>query len=240
MSTLTGDRLPVGTVRFDPLTRWDAADHARDELTRGRGGRILLLSDDQLRQFDASSDADLVLAGSASAVWASRLAGTPLPERITAAGLTDALCAASNSDRRKVRLVGGQPGAAGIPSAAQRAAAILGVRHHGLLVAGTTAPTSSVATDLAALEVAVGQVVEAKPDLVLIGVDQKANEAALVAAVRASLPRAWVFGALGLIREIVGDPGHRSSRRANVAFPARLLARAAAVRLSLGLNLRAS
>lgn len=225
-------RTAVGTVRFDPLTRWEAAEHVRDELTRGRGGQVMVLSHEQLRQLNVEPDADVVLAGSATAVWASRLAGTPLPERITGAALTDALCAAANADNRRVYLIGGLPATAGLPSAAGRAAAILGIRHQGLRVCGGTSPTGSVAVDERVLATALADLVEAKPDLVLIGVDQPAAEAALVAAVRSELDSCWLFSSLGLIRELTGDPGQPGSRRVHVSYSARLLARAAATRVS--------
>ncbi len=230
----------VGTVRFHPLTRWEAANHVRDEMVRGRGGRVMVLTHEQLRHVDdapalrpALADAELVLAGSATAVWASRVAGTPLPERITGPALADALCAACNSDGRRVYLVGGAPGRGGVPSAAQRAAAVLGIRHQGLRVAGCVSPTATVATDRRALADVVADIVEAKPDLVLIGADHVAAEEALVRAVRGDAPTSWLFGWTGLVRELAGDPGHhRGGRRVHVSYAARLLARAAAARVA--------
>jgi N-acetylglucosaminyldiphosphoundecaprenol N-acetyl-beta-D-mannosaminyltransferase len=259
MSHLTDDahhgRTAVGAVRFDPLTRWEAANHVRDELTRGRGGRVVVLTQEQLRhggdEPDAiqkpgrrtfepvrpeAEDGGLVLVGSATAVWASRLAGTPLPERITGPGLTDALCAVCNSDRRRVYLVGGAPGLPGIPSAAQRAAAVLGLRHQGLRIAGSAASTSAVALDPDALDVVVADVVAAKPHLVLVGVEHPAAEQTLIASLRGSLAAGWLFGSVGLIRELAGDPGPRGGRRVHVSYAARLFARAAATRVSTTLH----
>jgi N-acetylglucosaminyldiphosphoundecaprenol N-acetyl-beta-D-mannosaminyltransferase len=250
-------RPAVGEVRFDALTRWEAATHVRDELVRGRGGRLVVLSHEQLRHLADTpllrtrlDAADLVLAGSATAVWASRLAGTPLPERITASGLSDALCAACNVDGRLVYLVGGAPATicrtigrlatlravppdAHLPSAAARAAAVIGVRHQGLRVAGCPSATTGVADDATVLATVIDDVVAAKPDVVLIGVEDAAAEETLVQAVRAELAASWVFGSVGLIQELAGDhPTHRGGRHVHVSYAAKLLARAAASRVS--------
>jgi N-acetylglucosaminyldiphosphoundecaprenol N-acetyl-beta-D-mannosaminyltransferase len=226
----------VGAVQFDALTRWDAANHVRDELVRGRGGRVVVVTNEQLWQRDdvpALDDADLVLAGSTTAVWASRLAGTPLPERVTAAGLADAVCAACNADGRRVFFVGGAAGRSGIPSAAQRAAAVVSVRHQGLRVAGCAELAAAVATDPQALATVLAEIIEAKPDVILVGADHAAAEETLVRAVRAELNSGWLFSSTGLVRELAGDPGSRTrGRRVHVSSGARLLGRSATVRFT--------
>jgi N-acetylglucosaminyldiphosphoundecaprenol N-acetyl-beta-D-mannosaminyltransferase len=227
----------IGSVAFDALTAGQAAAHVRDGMARGRGGRVLVVAHDQLRQVEERAGlrqtlagADLVLAGSATAVWASRVSGTPLPERVTGLALVDALCAVCATDRRRVFLVGGLPGGPGVPSGAQRAAAVLGLRHQGLLVAGCAAPTGDLAIDAVALDRVVSDVVDAQPDLVLIGVDGSGPEEALIAALRDEWPDGWLFGCPDIIGDVVGDPGPRDRGRA-VSYSARLLARAAAARV---------
>ncbi|MGE5156320.1 MAG: WecB/TagA/CpsF family glycosyltransferase [Betaproteobacteria bacterium] len=223
----------MGTVRFDALTRWEAATYVRDELVRGRGGRILVVSHDQLRDLDTDdwrqtlADADLVLTGSATAAWASRLAGAPVPERISGPDLVDALCAAGNADGRRIYLVGGAAAAPGMPGAAVRAAAVLGLRHPRLRVSGCVTPTAAVDRDENALDAVVADIVEAKPDLVLIGVDSSGAERALVSAVRSQLAGSWIFSYTGLVRDLVGDPGQRDGHAAHLPYSARLLTRAA-------------
>ncbi len=238
MPPFAGDLPPrsvIGSVAFDPLTRMQAATHVRDCLARGEGGRLVIVSQDQLRHVDERprlrrmlADASLVLAGSATAVLASRLAGTPLPERITAPAMAEALFAGCLADGRRIYLIGGAPGGSALPAGAQRAAAILGLRHPGLRVAGCASPSSG---DRAALAAVVADAVEAKPDLVLISVESDPFEESLVAAVRAELVSAWFFGGRSLIDNLVGDGTHRS-RRGTVSYSARLLARAAAARMS--------
>jgi N-acetylglucosaminyldiphosphoundecaprenol N-acetyl-beta-D-mannosaminyltransferase len=231
-------RPALGTIRLDALTRWEAATHVRDELVRGRGGRIIIVSHDQLRDLDSPDrrqtfdEADLVLAGSATAAWASRLAGAAVPERVTGPALVDALCAACNADGRRVYLVGGAPATPGLPGAAVRAAAVVGLRHPRLRVSGCVTPTAFVDRDANALDAVVADIVEAKPDLVLVGVDSTGAEEALVSAVRSQLAGGWIFGYSGLVSDLVGDPGLRDGHGAHVPLSARLLTRAAGARVS--------
>ena len=67
-------------------------------------------------------------------IWAARLSGEPLPERVTGASLIFSLSAAAAGHGRSVYLLGGEPG---VP---EQAAAELARRYPGLRVAGTDAP----------------------------------------------------------------------------------------------------
>jgi N-acetylglucosaminyldiphosphoundecaprenol N-acetyl-beta-D-mannosaminyltransferase len=55
--------------------------------------------------------ADFIFADGMPLVWASRLLGQPLPERVTGADLFPALCRQAAAERWRVLLIGGQPGA---------------------------------------------------------------------------------------------------------------------------------
>jgi hypothetical protein len=133
-------------------------------------------------------------------------------------------------DGRRVHLVGGAPGARGIPSGAQRAAAVLSLRHQGLRIAGCSSPAGDLAADGLALAAVVADLVEAKPDVILVDADH-AGAHALAVAVRAELVGAWLFSSAGVIQSIVGDP-YRRRRGVHMSYTARLLARAAAARVS--------
>src|SRR5947207_340276 len=90
-------------VAFHPLTEADAVARVRAGLARGEGGRILTPNVDILRH------ATLVVADGMPLVWASRLAGTPLPERVAGSSLVWSLSRALAVDGRSVFLLGGQP-----------------------------------------------------------------------------------------------------------------------------------
>lgn len=82
----------------------------------------------------AYSRADLVVPDGMPVVWASRLLGTPLKERVTGSDLMPRLCGIAAQRRLKVFLLGGMPGVA------DRAAANLIKAFPGLRVTGTLCP----------------------------------------------------------------------------------------------------
>lgn len=243
MSYIAGDDpgrlepVTVGTVAFDALTAEAAATRVRGGLARGEGGRVVLVDTDLHQRAAADPevgaairDASLVLATSWALVWASRLAPTAiagrLPTRVTPLALTDAVCAAGNADARRILVLGGEPEGPALPSDAVRAAAVLGLRHRGLRVAGTLSPV--VPPDRAGE--LVGDVRQAKPDVVLIGMACSAA-APIVAELRVQLPRAWFIQSSALISSVLGQahgrPGVATGGRA-----ARLLAGALITRVA--------
>jgi N-acetylglucosaminyldiphosphoundecaprenol N-acetyl-beta-D-mannosaminyltransferase len=69
---------------------------------------VRLERDPELKALYAS--ADYTFADGMPVVWASRLLGTPLPERVTGADLFVALCRHSVSSGQRVFVLGGRPG----------------------------------------------------------------------------------------------------------------------------------
>jgi N-acetylglucosaminyldiphosphoundecaprenol N-acetyl-beta-D-mannosaminyltransferase len=82
----------------------------------------------------AYARADLVVPDGMPVIWASRLLGTPLKERVTGADLMPKLCGIAAQRGLKVFLLGGGPGVA------VRAAHNLARAYPGLQVAGTLCP----------------------------------------------------------------------------------------------------
>jgi N-acetylglucosaminyldiphosphoundecaprenol N-acetyl-beta-D-mannosaminyltransferase len=109
-------RVPVGGGSFHVCTEAQVVSVVRAALDRGAGGRIITPNVDVLRQAgrdaevrDHLADASLVVADGMPLVWASRLAGTPLPERVCGAGLIWSLAAGLGRDGRSVYVLGGEP-----------------------------------------------------------------------------------------------------------------------------------
>jgi N-acetylglucosaminyldiphosphoundecaprenol N-acetyl-beta-D-mannosaminyltransferase len=217
-------RVLVGSVAFDPLPADRAVTLVRDGMARGTGGLMLVVGRDtyECGLAPASQAATVVLAGSATTVWASRLSGHPLPARIRATELAESLCRAAATDGRRVFVLGGAPGSPGVPSVAQRVAAVLGLKFRGLPIVGTAGAPAQESGDVdgrgvdgrgvegtpqvwAALR---ADVVEAKPDLVLVGTDA----VALLEALRGDLPSAWLFSSAGLVDALLAGPSAGSSR----------------------------
>ncbi len=115
-------------------------------------------------------DADLVVADGAPVVWASRVLGTPLPERVAGSDLFPALCAKAAEHNLSVFLLGGAPGTA------RRAAKILQTRHPQLRVAGTYCPAHGFETDPVESERTLEAVSTAQPDILFVGVGSPKQE----------------------------------------------------------------
>src|SRR3712207_1701072 len=84
------DRRQLMGLPLDPMTQDEVIERVIGDLAQGRGGGVLLTAHlDALRQYQvdprfrtAFDSAELVLADGMPLVWASRLQGTPLPERV--------------------------------------------------------------------------------------------------------------------------------------------------------------
>ncbi|NLE77528.1 MAG: WecB/TagA/CpsF family glycosyltransferase [Chloroflexi bacterium] len=85
--------------------------------------------------------ADLALADGQGVVWASRLLGSPLPERVAGVDLMERLCAWAAGAGVAVYLLGARPGVA------ERTAVVLQERWPGLQVAGCYAGSPNLADE---------------------------------------------------------------------------------------------
>ncbi|SNS67334.1 N-acetylglucosaminyldiphosphoundecaprenol N-acetyl-beta-D-mannosaminyltransferase [Geodermatophilus saharensis] len=160
----------------------------------GRGGWIVTVNVDILRAVgrdpelaELVSSATLAVADGMPLVWASRLAGDPLPERVTGASLVSTLAETAARCGRSLYLLGGDAGVA------EAAAAALAVRFPGTRVVGTDAPPFGFDTDEEQVSAVVDRVVQAAPDLVLVGLGFPKQER-LIGRLRPLVPRAWLLG----------------------------------------------
>ncbi|MBK5222588.1 MAG: WecB/TagA/CpsF family glycosyltransferase [Acidimicrobiia bacterium] len=132
-------------IPIDILTMAEALDRAADLIVRARAtGRthqlvtvnvdfvVNALTDAQLRSILRRSD--LAIADGMPLVWASRLFGPPLPERVAGVDLVSLLAERSAREGFSMLLFGGRPGVA------DQAAARLIELHPGLRVRGMDCP----------------------------------------------------------------------------------------------------
>ncbi|HLL66164.1 MAG TPA: WecB/TagA/CpsF family glycosyltransferase [Micromonosporaceae bacterium] len=204
-------RIPIGGMGFDPLTGAEVAVRVRRSLDRGVGGWIVTPNVDIVRQViadpaqrSALAGADLVVADGAPLIWASRLAGTPLPERVAGADLIWTLAAALAADRRSIFVLGGDPASPGRTSGAHRAAAALAFSCPGVRVAGHASPRYGFDAHPGELAAVCADVIEARPDLVYVGLGFPRQER-LILRMRADLPGAWFLGCGAAVSFAAGD-----------------------------------
>src|SRR5271163_4633876 len=154
MSTATGTRrggvvdpetfpetVPLMGLDFAALSEDATIRYVLDDLAHGRGGWVCPANLDVLRQWRGSaevrelvSQSNLVVADGMPLIWASRLQGTPLPERVPGSALIITLTAAAAVAGASVYLLGGNPGSA--DAAVTKLTALI----PGLRLAGTLCP----------------------------------------------------------------------------------------------------
>lgn len=134
-----GDRSMLFGVGFHKLTLDEAATRAEAMLKTSKSSHIvvtpnsvsLLKSRKNPRLLEAYQRADLVVADGIGIVWASRLLGVPLKERVTGIDLAEALLKRASVNGYRVFLLGGKD------KVAERAAGRLKARFPGLAIVGT-------------------------------------------------------------------------------------------------------
>ncbi|MGH3828013.1 MAG: WecB/TagA/CpsF family glycosyltransferase [Pseudonocardiaceae bacterium] len=183
-----------GVVTLCSLSAAEVVARVREQWRAGRGGTIFTANVDTVRAAardrrlaDLVANASLVVADGMPLVWAARLLGHPLPERVTGSSLVFSLSEAAAADGRSIFLLGGDPG---VPEAA---AEVLRGRFPGLRVAGTSAPPRGFEETERGMAEVIRAVVAAAPDLVLVGLGFPKQERTIL-WLRESLPDAWYLG----------------------------------------------
>jgi N-acetylglucosaminyldiphosphoundecaprenol N-acetyl-beta-D-mannosaminyltransferase len=131
--------------------------------------------------------ADLVLADGMPLVWASRLAGTPLPERVAGSDMIWLISRAAGQHHAFVFLLGGDPGVA------DRAAQVLRERCEGLEIVGTLCPPIGFERDEGELDRIQSELEGAAPQIVFVGLGFPKQDL-LIERLRGALPEASFIG----------------------------------------------
>lgn len=168
--------------------------HVIEEAAAGRGGWIVTVNLEILRRLRREAEtralvqeADLFTADGAPLVWATRIAGAPVPERVAGSSLVTSLSAGAAAAGLRPFLLGGDPGMA------EAAAARLERTIPALTVAGTACPAPGFEREEGAMAALRAELRGAAPDLIYVGLGFPKQER-LIAALRAELPSAWWIG----------------------------------------------
>jgi N-acetylglucosaminyldiphosphoundecaprenol N-acetyl-beta-D-mannosaminyltransferase len=205
------ERVHLDGTGFDRITEGEVVAVVREAIAAGRGGRIITPNIDVLRQVQVNGrvkayleDADLIVADGMPLVWASKLSGTPLPERVAGSSLIWSLSQGLGRDGRSILVIGGNPATPEEPDGATRAAARLAAGCPGLRVAGSLCPEYGFEGDRAAYAEFRTAVREARPDLVFVGLGFPKQEK-IIARLRPELPRTWFIGCGAAVNFVAGD-----------------------------------
>ncbi|MEX1039562.1 MAG: WecB/TagA/CpsF family glycosyltransferase [Pirellulaceae bacterium] len=186
---------------------------------------------------DAYADASLVLADGWPVVWAAKMLGKPLPERVTGSDLVPALfSAATGGQPLRTFLLGAAPGVA------KRAAESIHAKWPGVMVVGTYSPPMGFEHDEAENLRILERIAETQPQLLVVGLGApkqelwvhrhrdkiEANAALCVGATidflageKARAPRWMQQTGLEWLHRILVDPKRLAKRYAHdaVVFP---------------------
>lgn len=196
---------------LDPLTEPETIDRVLDASARGEGGWVCPVNLDVLRQWTRSGEvrrlvrmADVVVSDGMPLLWASRIAGRALPDRVAGSSLIWTLPRAAAERGATVFLLGGNDGVA------EAAGAKLQQEIPGLKIAGTHCPPMGFERSSEASEAIDAALREAQPDIVFVALGFPKQEQ-LIERLRPILPQAW-FISCGISLSFVTGEVSRAPR----------------------------
>ena len=161
-------RVQIGQLEIDAVTFTQALDTIAELVARRNGGAVFTPNVDHVVKAErhpdfrrAYSRADLCLADGMPLVWASRLLGSPLPEKVSGSDLVLPLVRLAAKRRWRVYLLGGRPGVA--EEAGEKLA-----REFGARIVGTDSPIVDLDGTADSSEQTLERLRAASPDLVLV------------------------------------------------------------------------
>jgi N-acetylglucosaminyldiphosphoundecaprenol N-acetyl-beta-D-mannosaminyltransferase len=179
---------------MDVVTEAAAVQTIVDAAQAGRGNWTITANLDHLRRYrrsrvarDLIDEADLVVADGMPVIWASRLAGEPLPKRVSGSSMVWSICQTASAEGLSVFLLGGDPGVA------ERAAQVFRDTYPGLEIAGVACPPIGFESDTQELARIQAQVTDADPQLVFVALGFPKQDL-LIRGLRSALPSASFLG----------------------------------------------
>jgi N-acetylglucosaminyldiphosphoundecaprenol N-acetyl-beta-D-mannosaminyltransferase len=181
-------------LKIHAITESQAIEYLLGCLDVGQGGWAITPNLDHLRRLRtdkalgmAYKTANLMVADGMPLIWASRLQGTPLPERVAGSSLISTLSAAAAARSRSIFLLGGDPGTA------DQAADVLRQRHTNIRIIGTYCPPVGFEKEEVQVQELIRILRQADPDIVFVALGSPKQEW-LIDRIRAQLPKAWWLG----------------------------------------------
>jgi N-acetylglucosaminyldiphosphoundecaprenol N-acetyl-beta-D-mannosaminyltransferase len=169
-------RVRLGELWIDSLTFAEALDEIASLVRAGRGGSVftpnvdhVMLAETHSGLREAYQRASLALVDGMPLLWASRLLGTPLPEKVSGSDLIMPLAALAAARGWGVYLLGGAPGVA--EEAAARLRRFCGVR-----IVGCDAPQISADGSCEADRLVIERIRRAAPQIVMVALGAPKQE----------------------------------------------------------------
>ena len=192
-------------ISLAPINESQCVRLITDAIESGCGGWCVTVNLENLRKTAVSpglrqlvESSTLRVADGITLVWASRIQGTPLPERVCGSNLIYSLTQEIASRGRAIFLLGGNPGIA------EKAAALLKQKNSGLQIAGTLCPPPGFDHDPVQIQEIENVICAAQPDVIYVALGFPKSEQ-LIARFRCTFPNAWWIGVGISFSYVVGD-----------------------------------
>ena len=190
---------------LDGIASEEALARVRRGLAEGRGGRVLTPNLDILRRYRESStlpalfeEVELLVPDGMPLVWACRLQGTPVAERITGTDMLWGMAAVAAEADASLFLVGGVPGVA------QRAGEVILAAHPTLRLDSRPLYVEPDEPLAGQLEEISHLLVSERPDVVFLGLPFEV-QAQLMHELHPRLPATWFLGMGSSFDFLTGD-----------------------------------
>jgi N-acetylglucosaminyldiphosphoundecaprenol N-acetyl-beta-D-mannosaminyltransferase len=190
---------------MDIVTEAHAVGVIVDAAEAGRGHWTVTANLDHLRRYHSDplsmgliDEADLVVADGMPLIWASRMAGKPLPERVAGSRMVWSICEAASARRQSIFLLGGNP------TVAERARVIFEDRYPDLDIVGTYCPPVGFQDDEAELCRIRDGITAVDPAIVFVALGFPKQDL-LIRELRGVLPRTSFLGVGISLSYVTGD-----------------------------------
>jgi N-acetylglucosaminyldiphosphoundecaprenol N-acetyl-beta-D-mannosaminyltransferase len=207
------------------IDRWKLLDHMFAALAESRGGWLVTANLDFLRRYVREGQmrtlydcADLRVADGMPLVWACRVQGTPLPERIAGSSLVWTLVERAAREGRSVYLLGGTE------RANMGAQKVFAERYPSLKLCGGSSPLLASPPSKDEIDRLRSELARHDPDILLVALGSPKQEQ-VIHALRDHFSRTWMVG-VGISLSFVAGEIKRAPiwmRRAGLEWLHRML-----------------
>jgi exopolysaccharide biosynthesis WecB/TagA/CpsF family protein len=198
-------KVPIDGTEFDNVSLDEVATRVVGGASQGAGGTVVTPNVDFLRQLHADpslrhlvDDATVVVADGMPIIWASRLAGVPLRERVAGSSLVGLVLEAGAAAGLRFLIIGGAPGAA------RRAIEAVRVASPGGVEIDWHSPPLGFESSPEKMEEILTKLHEVRPQVVLVALGFPKQER-LMERLSGLFPGTWFIGCGGTIDMIAGD-----------------------------------
>jgi N-acetylglucosaminyldiphosphoundecaprenol N-acetyl-beta-D-mannosaminyltransferase len=197
--------VPIHGIKIHSLSERECIEHIITAIGQGHSGWVHTINLDILRVLVKNAEyaelckgTTLAVADGMPLIWASRLMGRPLPERIAGSDLVSTLSGAAAQAGFSVFLLGGNPGTA------EKAGSVLQDHYPGLRIAGAYCPAFGFEDKPEIMEEIRQLVLNAAPDIVYVALGVPRQER-IIGWLRPEFSRTWWMGVGISFSFITGD-----------------------------------